>query len=85
MGIRTCIFCYLSNHNYSVTYHFVLSCLFISTRIKVAHYTVKFIFKSAENYLIMIDIIMDKKYLSQIGKKCAILDKKLPFQKSKFL
>ena len=37
--------------------------------IKVAHYTLKYFLKSAENYLIMIDIIMDKKYLSQIGKK----------------
>ena len=37
--------------------------------LKVAHYTFKYFLKSAENYLIMIDNIMDKKYLSQIGKK----------------
>ena len=45
--------------------------------LKVAHYTFKYFLKSAENYLIMIDNIMDKKYLSQIGKKkSAILDEK---------
>ena len=48
---------------------------------KVAQNTLKYFLKSAENYLIMIDNIMDKKYLSQIGKKCAILDEQLHFQK----
>eukprot|EP00105_Crassostrea_gigas_P045421 XP_019929569.1 PREDICTED: cysteine--tRNA ligase, cytoplasmic [Crassostrea gigas] len=35
---------------------------------EVAHYTLKYFLNSAENYLIMIDIVIDKKYLSPIGK-----------------
>lgn len=36
----------------------------------MAHYTLKYFFsKSAKYYLIMIYIIMNKKYLSLIGKK----------------
>ena len=46
----------------------------------MTHYTVKYFLKSEEIYLIMIDILIDKKYLSLIGKKCAILDEKLLFQ-----
>lgn len=34
------------------------------------------VLKSAENYLFMIDIIMDMKYLSQTGKKSAIFYEK---------
>ena len=49
--------------------------------LKVAQNTLKYFLKSAENYLIMIDIIIDKKCLSQIGKKCANLDEQLHFQK----
>ena len=60
-------------------------CLMYQTKtnikVKVAHYTLKYFLKSAKNYLIVIDIIMDKKYISQIGKKCAILDENLHFQK----
>lgn len=35
----------------------------------VAHYTLKYSIKSAENYLILIDSMMHQKYVSQIGDK----------------
>lgn len=38
-------------------------------KVKVAHYSMKYFLKSAKNYLIMIDFIMDKKYSNLIGKK----------------
>ena len=54
---------------------------FRNVLIKVAHYILKYFLKSAENYLILIDITIDKKYLNQIGRKCASLYEKLHFRK----
>lgn len=47
----------------------------------MAHYTLEKFAKSAENNLIMIDSLMDKKYISQICEKMCNLDKNLYFQK----
>ena len=37
--------------------------------LKVAQNTLKYFLKSAENYLIMIDSMMDKRYMCQICEK----------------
>lgn len=47
--------------------------------IKVVYYIVKYFFKLVQNYLVIIDIIMDKKYISLIGKKELIFDENLYF------
>lgn len=60
----------------------VITCPIVSNGlVKVAHYIPIHILKSVENYLVMINSMMDKKFISQIGTKCAILDEKLYFQR----
>lgn len=60
----------LQAYKQKVTGH--LSKIF-SLSIKVAHYTLEKFAKSAENNLIMIDSLMDKKYISQICEKIKII------------
>lgn len=60
----------------------VITCPIVSNGlVKVAHYIPIHILKSVENYLVMINSMMDKKFISQIGTKCTILDEKLYFQR----
>lgn len=51
----------------------------------VAHYTLKYLLKSEENYLIMIDNMIHMKYIKQIGEKCMKFWKKEYFSKIKFM
>lgn len=58
----------------------VITCPIVSNGlVKVAHYIPIHILKSVENYLVMINSMMDKKFISQIGTKCAILDENYTF------
>lgn len=79
-------FIYLCRQVFSPTFQSamlnVITCPIVSNGlVKVAHYIPKYILKSVENYLVMINSMMDKKFISQIGTKCAILDEKLYFQR----